>query len=326
MKFKRLIPLLVLTGCMSSCSTYKSRPGRIENLVGTYKLVEYKMKHEEVTEGDNTYDKQAEIGAVAYFSIAEDGYAYYGYKDNSTPAKVDSMFVSFYYSSKRPNLVEAIKMTDGLTTKYDDQRCPGCFDEPKMGFVARLFKKSLNYTINSGHRLGHKEILTHYRHVEYKRVSRQASLAKVNEYMGTNVSFTKPYEMKAMTGFAVYRCYPKDGALGNRGAYEYAVLDLDSYSNGELTITYSLKENPGRQTTKVSASVEEKGKSVKFDGFGKTYHSSNQNQSILPLGNFSTYSSDYSESDPYYNEYFELYFGSETTLDGVIASEQASLV
>jgi len=326
MKFNKLIPLLIVTGCMSSCSTYKSRPGRIENLVGTYKLVEYKMKHEEVTEGDNTYNKQSEIGAVAYFSIAEDGYGYYAYKDNSTAARVDSMFVSFYYSSKKPNLVEAIKMTDGLTSKYDDQRCPGCLDEPKMGFVARLFKKSLNYTINSGHRTGHQEIHTPYRHVEYKRVSKEASLAKVNEYMGTNVSFTKPYEMKAMTGYAVYRCYPKDGEMGNRGFYEYAVLDLDSYSNGEMTITYSLKQSPAKLTKKVSVSIEEKGKSVKFDGFGKTFHSTNDNQSILPNGYFRTLSSDFSDSVPLYDEYFDLYFGDATTLDEIIEQEKASLV
>ena len=217
MNFKKLVPLLVLTGCMTSCTSYSSKPGRIENLVGTYELKTYTMRHEEVTEGDNTYDKKAEIGAVAYFSISKDGYAYYGYKDNSTSPKVDSMFVTFSYSEKNPKLVEAIDMTDGVTHKYDDQKCPGCFDEPKMGFKNELFSKTLNYTILSGHMAFQKDRKIPYRFVEYKRVSRDASLAKVNYFMGTNVSFAKPYEMKAMTGYAVYRCNPKDGSLGYKG-------------------------------------------------------------------------------------------------------------
>ena len=332
MKAKKLFTLLVLSSLLTGCSTYSSKPGKKTHLLGTYELTVYKMKHEDVvqTEGentDNTYDKKAEIGAVAYFSIDADGYGYYGYKDNSTAARVDQIFFTFKYSEKKPNLVEAIDMTDGIHNKYDDQKCPGCLDEPKMGFRDELFKKSVNYTINSGHRPFHKEILTPYRHVEYKRVSKEASLAKVNEYMGTNAHFARPYEFKAMTGFATYSCFPKDGSMGNRGLYEYAILDLDSYINGEFTITYSLKANPGRQTTKVTASIEEIGKSVKFDGFGKTFHSTNTNTNVamLSVGNFATNSADYGEDDLYYNEYFEPYYDPEITLDALIEQQLASL-
>ena len=333
MKTKKLLTLLVLSSLLTGCSTYSSKPGKKTHLIGTYELTVYKMKHEETTqqtEGsseDNTYDKKAEIGAVAYFSVDADGYGYYGYKDNSTPSSVDQIFFTFKYSEKKPNLVEAIDMTDGISNKYDDQKCPGCLDEPKMGFRDKLLKKDLNYTINSGHRPLHKEILTPYRHVEYKKVSKEASLAKVNEYMGTNVTFSKPYEFKAMTGFATYRCLPKDGSMGFNGEYQYAILDLDSYSNGEFTITYSLKANPGRQTKIVTASIEEIGKSVKFEGFGKTFYSTNTgtNASLLPQGNFATNSSDYSEEDLYYNEYFEPYYGEATTLDQVIEEQLASL-
>ena len=332
MKLKKLTTLLVLSSLLAGCSTYSSKPGKKTHLLGTYELTVYKMKYENTTETegeseDNTYDKKAEIGAVAYFSIDADGYGYYGYKDNSTAARVDQIFFTFKYSEKKPNLVEAIDMTDGIHNKYDDQKCPGCLDEPKMGFRDELFKKSVNYTINSGHRPFHKEILTPYRHVEYKRVSKEASLAKVNEYMGTNVHFERPYEFKAMTGFATYSCLPKDGSMGNKGLYEYAILDLDSYSNGEFTITYSLKANPGRQTAKVTASVVEIGKSVKFDGFGKTFYSTNTtyDASMLSTGNFATKSEDYSEDDLYYNEYFAPYYGEATTLDQLIEQELASL-
>lgn len=323
MNFKKLVPLLVLTGCMTSCTSYSSKPGRIENLVGTYELKTYTMRHEEVTEGDNTYDKKAEIGAFAYFSISKDGYAYYGYKDNSTSPKVDSMFVTFSYSEKNPKLVEAIDMTDGVTHKYDDQKCPGCFDEPKMGFKNELFSKTLNYTILSGHMAFQKDRKIPYRFVEYKRVSRDASLAKVNYYMGTSVSFAKPYEMKAMTGYAVYRCNPKDGSLGYKGNYEYAILDFNSYSNGELNLIYSLKENPGQQTKKLPISVYEAGKSMKLEFNEKALYSNAGELGKLSIGNFSSLLEDYPEEDPYYGESFQVYYGNEATLDYIIQQEIA---
>ena len=325
MKFKRLIPLLVLTGCMSSCTSYSTKPGKMESLVGTYKLITYKMRHEEVTEGDNTYDKQKEIGAVAYFSIAADGYAYYGYKDNSTPARVDSMFVTFSYSEDKPNLIEAIDMTDGVTHKYDDQKAPGCLDEPKMGFKSELLTKTLNYTVHAGHMAFQKERKIPYRYVEYKRVSKEASLEKVNKYMGTNVSFARPYEMKNMKGYAVYRCYPKDGAIGFRGAYEYAILDFGSYLNGELDLIYSLKENPGQQTKKLSLIVEEAGKSMKLEGLEKPLYSNVGDLGMLSEGNFSSKSEDYPEEDPYYSESFQVYYGNEVSLEYIIQQETAQI-
>ena len=325
MKIRKLIPLLVLTGCMSSCTSYSSKPGRLEGLVGTYKLVTYKMKHEEITEGDNTYDKQAEIGAVAYFSIAKDGYAYYGYKDNSTAPRIDQMFASFFYSEKKPKLVEAVDMTDGVTSKTDNHKAPGCLDEPKMGFKSELFSKTLNYTVHAGHLPLQKDVKIPYRYVEYKKVSREASLAKVNQYLGTSVSFAKPYEMKAMTGYAVYRCNPKDGGVSYRGIYEYAVLDFSSYLNGELNLIYSLKDSPGQQTKKLSISVEEAGKTVKLVGLGKALYSNPGQLGMLSVGDFYSRSEDYPEGDPYYGESFSTYYGNEATLEYIIQQETASL-
>jgi len=325
MKLKKLISLVVLTTFVSGCTSYSSKPGKIEDLVGTYKLVTYKMRHEDqVKEGetpsDYDYDKQKEIGAVAYFSINKDGYSYYGYRDNSNNARVDQMFTTFTYDEEKTNLVKSIKMSDGITHKYDDQKAPGCLDEPVMGFKDELFKKTLNYTILSGHMLFQKERKIPYRFVEYKRVSKEASLAKVNEYMGTNVSFTKPYEMKAMSGYAVYRCLPKEGS-DNKGIYEYAVLDLNSYMSGQLNLIYSLKENPGKQIKKVDISVEEKGKSMKIEGLGKTFYSS-PNGDKLSNGYFNTRFEDYTEEDLYTGESFTLYYGADQTIEQIIEQEK----
>ncbi|MBR4378342.1 MAG: hypothetical protein IKP50_05655 [Bacilli bacterium] len=310
---------------MSSCTSYSSKPGRLEGLVGTYELVTYKMKHEEITEGDNTYDKKAEIGAVAYFSIAKDGYAFYGYKDNSTAPRVDQMFATFFYSEKKPKLIEAVDLTDGVTSRSDNHKAPGCLDEPKMGFKSELFSKTLNYTVHSGHLPLQKDVKVPYRYVEYKKVSREASLAKVNQYLGTSVIFSKPYEMKAMTGYAVYRCNPKDGEIGSRGIYEYAILDFNSYSNGELNLIYSLKENPGQNTKKLSVVVEEAGKTVKLEGLSKPLYSSPGQLNTLSYGDFYSKSEDYPDGDPYYGENFSTYYGNEATLEYIIQQEKGLL-
>lgn len=329
MKNKKLISLLFLTGYLTSCTSYSSKPGKIENLLGTYELITYKMRHEvenpeTENEADNEYDKKAEIGAVAYFSVDKDGYGYYGYKDNSTAARVDSVFTTFTYDDEKPSLVKAISMKDGVTHKYDYAKAPGCLDEPTMGFKSELFKKTLNYTVHSGHMLFDKDTKIPYRYVEYKRVSKEASLAKVNSLLGTNVSFSKPYEMKAMSGYAIYRCLPKDGAAGNKGIYEYAILDLDSYSNGELDLIYSLKDDPGRQTRKVDISVSEKGKTMKLEGLGKTFYSV-ANGDKLSIGNFDSRYDEYDEADPYYSESFSVYYGTENTLESIIEQETASV-
>lgn len=324
-KLRITIPLLTIASALAACTSYSSKPGKLENLVGTYKLHTYTMRHEEeIKEGDSpsdyNYDKLKEIGAVAYFSIDADGYGYYGYKDLSTSAKVDSVFTSFNYDEKKPNLIRSIKMSDGVTHKYDDQKAPGCLDEPTMGFKDQLFKKSLNYTVKSGHMIGQPERKIPYRHVEYKRISKEASLEKINELMNTSAQFDKPFEMKQMSGCAVYRCLPKDvNTTSIKRIYEYAIINLDSYSNGEIELTYSLKENPGRLTKKLPISVAEKGKSMKIEGLDKTFYSTADSGIKLSTGNFYTKSEDYNEEDIYFGEHFEIMPG--VTLDKLIQQE-----
>ena len=331
MKLKRLIPLIALTSFIAGCTSYSSKPGKLEDLVGTYKLITYKMRHEDqVQEGespsDYDYDKQKEIGAEAYFSIDKEGYGFYAYKDNSTPARVDSVFTSFNYDSDKPNLIRSIKMTDGVTHKYEDQKAVGCLDEPTMGFKDELLKKSLNYTIHAGHMIGQKDRKIPYRFVEYKRVSKDASLARVNKLMGTSATFTGPYEMKAMSGYAVYRCSPRNIEIDNKGLYEYAILDLNSYVSGQINLIYSLKENPGKQITKVDISVAEKGKSMKVEAFDRTFYSITSDATKLSVGNFEVRFDEYKEVDPYFSESFTLYYGAEATIDQVIEQETAALV
>ena len=317
---KKIIPIFLLAGFVAGCSSYNAKPGKLEDLVGTYELTTYKMKHNQ--DDKETYDRKAEIGAVAYFCVDADGYGYYGYKDNDTPARVDSVFSTFTYDEDKPTLVKAITLGDGVTSKYYSEKKVGCLDEPPMGFRDGLLKKTLSYTLHQGQMCDGKKTPIDYQYVEYTKISSDTSLKKINELMGTNVSFDKPYEMKAMKGYVVYRCQVKEGqAVDNRGIYEYAVLDLDSYSNGKLNLYYSLKANPGKQVQQLTVSVLEKGRSLKLEGLDKTYYTEGS-PSGLPSGGFSTHMEDYADSEPINWESFSSYYGADWTLDSIIEKER----
>ena len=320
---RKIISLMVLVGSMAGCSSYSAKPGKIENLIGTYELSIYKMRHDDSNTEEEPYDRKAEIGAEAYFSIDKDGYGYYGYKDNDTAARVDQMFNTFGYDEDKPNLVKSVNMTDGVTHKYANEQFVGCLDESPMGFRDELLKKTLSYTLHSGHMIGQPEKKIRYQYVCYKRVSKEASLAKVNELLGTNVSFKTPYEMKAMKGYLVYRCNVNDGAEypnDGKGLYEYAVLDTSTYSNGNYTVYYSLKSEPGRKTATVPTTIDVKGHSFTATFANRTFHSGSESGLGNSLGTFST---DYQEGEPINSESFTMWWSNDLSLEEVIAQEAA---
>ena len=330
---KKIIPLLVLTGIMSACTYYSPKPGPKEHVIGTYELATYEMHKldadgNEILNDDGSYvkyDRKQEIGAIAYFSIADDGYAFYAYKDKNTPAKVSQMFATFSYNGENeenPDYVRSVSLTDGITHLYEDEKYVGCLNEPSMGFRDELFKKTLHYNL-SGHMLFQPERKIPYQYVLYKKVSDEASLEKVNSLMGTNVKFDRPYEMKAMQGYAVYRCQPKDNSGNQRGIYEYAILDLNTYVNGKLNLYYSLASEPGQQVKQLSVSIDEKGHSLKLEGFGKTFYDGGYNS--LPLGNFSSRSEDYTEEDLYTSEWFTKYYGDNMSITDIIEQERTPI-
>jgi hypothetical protein len=165
-----------------------------------------------------------------------------------------------------------------------------------------------------------KDAIIHYQYVKYKRIDKNGDLNKINQLMGTNVTFQKPYEMKAISGLHVYRCQPKDGTGGNiRGIYEYAIIDFDSYNNGQVTMYYSLAANKGLQTKQLTISVLEKGSSLKMEGLDKTYYAS-PSGSGLPIA-FSTKYEDYTEADPITNEQFYKEY-SNISLEDLIDNER----
>ena len=314
---KKIIPTLVMVGAMSGCSSYSSKPGKLENLVGTYELITYQMKKDDSNPEEEAYDHKAEIGCEAYFSIDKDGYGYYGYKDNETSPRVDSVFSAFIYDTDKPELIKALTMSDGITDKKANEQKVGCLDESTMGFRDELFKKSLNYTLHSGHMLFQPEKKIKYQHVVYKRVSKEASLEKVNSLLGTNVTFSKPHEMKRCKGFFVYSCSYRDGnAHDPAGEYDYAILDMESYANGKLDLHYALKSNHERHDVKVNTAILEKGKSFTVTAFEKTFTCDGTYNNLGSWLN-SNYDQ-YGDDDVLNAESFSPYFGEATTLDALI--------
>ena len=322
---KKLIPLSIVLGCLSSCTYYNVKPGPKANVIGTYELVKYEMNKvdeegNEIQDENGSYvryDRKAEIGAVAYFSIADDGYAYYAYKDKNTAPKASTMFATFTLNGEQdedhPEYVRSVSIKDGVTHLYEDQKYVGCMDEPSMGFRDELFKKTLHYNL-SGHMLFQPERKIPYQYVLYQKVSNVASLAEVNRLMGTNFEFNRPYEMKAMTKYAVYHCSRNlDSEESKFGIYDYAFLNIDEYDNGTVKLYYKLKgENPD-VCVSVPVTITEKGYAFNITAFGKEFKSS-PNASSLPLYLNVDYNDYDTEVDPYVFESFAPYNGEANTV------------
>lgn len=286
---KTLIPLALLGTTMAGCSMYQSKAAPKEDFVGTYELDIYKSRHEMNSE-EEPYDRKAEEGIQAYFSLDADGHGYYGYKDNNTEARVTSVFSKYLTDEDQPELFKAIEMDDGVTHKYEWEWKVGCLDEPTMGFMTKekeieekgflgiTFKKkvkeyTLSYTIPQRHNnVMNKDI--HYQYVCYKKVSNEVGLDPVNRLLGTSFTFDKPFELKQAWGYYVYRCQTKEGSgIGDKNIYEYAILNMSTYANGKAYLYYSTVANPGKQTVEVSFAVETPGSTMSATILGSTFHS-----------------------------------------------------
>ena len=121
-----------------------------------------------------------------------------------------------------------------------------------------------------------------------------------------------------MQGRLVYRCQYKDGQTGSqKGLYEYAVIDLDTYANGKVKLYYSLAANPGQQIIDVDLSINEAGRSMKGTIFGRTFYSNG-------VGFETKYNEEYTEEEAINWESFShSSYTFEASLDEVIAGEKA---
>ena len=298
---------------MSGCaSVYTSKPDTKENIIGLYELQTYSSKHE--ASDEETYDRKAEEGITAYFTIDMDGYGYYGYKDNNTPARVDAVFSTFVEDDENPELYKAISMKGTNQTVFMWDKKVGCLDEPTMGFRGGN-EKTLSYTIPwYEHTIYNPPKIQKYQYVCYKKISDDTGYEAINKLLGTSYTPDRPYEMKYMNGgYYPYRCSSKEGSgIPQKGIYEYAFLNMNNIKNNKLEIIYSELANPGQKTTEVTFAVKEKGLNVSFMFNNKVF-----------ISNASSFGTVYSEESDITSESFTYWYSAELSLEEVIAQETA---
>lgn len=332
MKFsKKVLPMLILLPLVTGCTMYSADEVEKSEMVGTYKLTTITKKH---NQNEDPYDYKSEKGIEAYFTLALDGSVYYAYKDNSTLLKVTQGFAIYHKDIVETELYDSITITDGFTKVETAKKEVGCMDEPQMGYKSRekksgLFKKTnvetFSYTIpyqnkDSGIIHVHQE----YQYVCYEKVSKEASLAKLNEILQTNYSFDRPFDMLMCRGIYSYSAQKNVGeglqesVFGN-DQYEYMLIDMESYSNGKAILYYSEVANPGMKTGTVdinSVQVDDAFNTVKLNVFGKEYTS---NRTIGVVGSL-TFNDGviYNEDDTYTSQHFYQIAEPGTTIQAVL--------
>mgnify|MGYP003290634895 CR=1 FL=1 len=278
--FLGLLPSVVtLTLSLIGCTAYRSKPGTKKDICGTYQL----EKIEKKDDSGEKYDYKSQINAEAYFSIDEEGYGYYAYKDKDTELKVSQVFSTFVEDDDNSKLYKAIDMTDGYTNVMLWEKKVGCLDEPTMGFNAK--NKTLSYTILRSELTIYKPAkIVEYQDISYKKISDKVGLDVINEKTNQNTKFDRPFEMSRMDGFFVAN-FSTSTEVPNEdyGKYEYMIADMDSYNNGSLDVYYSLAEHPGK--TKTTATIQltksdQLFKSVEMTILGKTYTATGYNKTL----------------------------------------------
>lgn len=334
---RKIIPLMLLAASavsVSGCSSYHSKPDKKENFVGFYVLETYNSKHAKTDE--ETYDRKAEEGIVACFTLDINGYGYYGYKSKTVDAWVKPVYSTYIQDDDDPSLYKAIHLTDNLKNVYAWDWKVGDLDEPTMGFNSgeRVVKdrpwplpdvketvSTLSYNIPwvtyTAYNPDREQI---YQDVVYKKMSSSTDYKQINELLGTNFVPNKPMEMGGTNGFYMYSYSIKDSARESFvKPYEYAIIDAETYSNGKMTMYYSETSNPGMKTTQVPVAITNPGSGYKVTAFGRDFYGSISNSSEYTCVTYlNTDSSKYSDEDPYVSESFSPYIGEARTLGEVI--------
>ena len=332
---KKIIPFVLLVGTttMSGCSMYSSKADKKENFVGFYELDIYQAKREAADE--EPYDRKAEEGISAYFTLDIDGYGYYGYKSNTQEAWVKPVYSHYVPDEEEEGLFEAITLGANLKKHWAWDKFVGCLDEPTMGFRRQevktgngIFKKkemvcTLSYTIPwHVYTIYNPDKIQKYQYVSYKKISDSTDYQQINQKLGTNFVPNKPMEMGGTKGFYVYSYTLKESVDQESFVkpYEYVILDTDSYSNGKFTMYYSETANPGRKSTQVNTAIVTPGSSYSVEALGRTFtggiSDANDYQCVTYLN---TDMSAYTDEDNYSYEQFAPYYGEATTLDELIA-------
>ena len=327
---KNLMSILVATFSMtllSGCTYGSVDPGKMEDIVGTYKLTEIKKKDEE----GNDYDYKKQIGAEAYFSIGEDGYTYYAYKDNDHGWKATAMFALFEPNDEKEGYYDTITITDGTGSVKEKDREAGCGFE-KLFIKNR--KKSFFWRVTSD--AFNKDVP--YKYVAYKKVSKEIGVSGLNNASKQSFSFDKPFELATIDGLYVFNAQQAfEGRTENPdlNTFDYCILNADTYNSGKMEITYALQSDHVKKTTQATISPVAGAKSVKnvelsfsveVEGQVRQFSLLANNEFIdvynPVLANNFMYTYSDVEGDVEFQAYinsFNKYFGEAKTVDELIA-------
>ena len=334
---RKIIPLLLLGATAlttSGCSMYHSKADKKENFVGFYVLETYKSKHNK--DDEETYDRKAEEGIIACFTLDINGYGYYGYKSNTVEAWVKPVYSTYVQDDEDPSLYEAIHLTDNLKKVYAWDWKVGDLYEPTMGFNSfeRVVEdrpwplrdkkeqvQTLSYTIPwHTYTIYNPDKEQIYQDVVYRKMSTSTDYQQINQLLGTSFVPGKPMEMGGTNGFYTYSYSLKEGRQDSFvPPYEYAIIDSESYSNGKVTMYYSETANPGKKSVELPVTITNPGSGYKVSAFGRDFFGSISNQSDYKCVTYlNSDSSLYTDEDPYSYETFSPVLDDNATLEDVI--------
>lgn len=232
-----LATLLLLAAC------YVSRPDKVENVVGTYKLIVFThtLPASDPENPDADLDKRTTDfiktkGITAYLVVKSDGKGYYVYKDNENALSAKEVLVTFSFDEDDNSRVKEIHYTSGGDYHGDDY--PGKGKET-LGVNFSKSSKIISYYLPSWN--GNLIKRDHSQQVTYEKVSDAADLSYVNEQLNVSLAVA-PYETAKLDGIHVY-----DGYTDERCDYNYFIVDLKAAE--KKANVYYLEKTAEEQTT-----------------------------------------------------------------------------
>jgi len=265
MKKRILVSLLLILSVfvLTSCTSYSSRKGKMEDLVGTYKLTTYIKQEYDATEDVDMIEQRS---ITAYLVVGSEGQGYYVYNGN-----LSTISIEYTYEDDE---IKAIQYNNGSNRVYTKVSEPGYGNETKMGF--NVNNSTLSYSISKG-----KAFNVKYprRVVVYTKESNDTTLAYVRTKVSETLADQPDFMLKNLKGlFRLYEVYhmgePHDEIEG-MGLYEYFLADFNNVTE-KATLYYRLKGETedkteedvdikfNRNNTSTSASIELKGVTYTF--------------------------------------------------------------
>ena len=317
----------------AGCGTvYRSNPGTIDEMSGTYKLTTYTQKDAD----DNDINQIEQLEVKAYMVIGKNGYGYYAYQDKNTELWYDSTVIE-YNKEDNSDLYKSIRFTTGKGIVYIDQQKPGCGYEPVMGFNVNT--KTFNYFIPNYKPTIRGIRPSYYTDVVYTKISEDTDLTKVSAELNTTLAPLPQYELKKLNGVLIFHAgMPNTSIAGDvvneeYNKYKYYVVNFNATTQ-KADIYYELIT--GGEGAKVETNVQ-----LDITIVQPTEENHYQNQLIIKFfgkdftSNLGFYKSPamylnyevLSEPDEngsmtqIYNNYFEKYFGSNTDIEDIVAEQ-----